>query len=89
MNEQRGVVRGNRGEETETGGPFCEMSVTPGNSNRTRFLLDKTSRAFLQSRHRARGRGRDSAAVGPTWAGFGPSLFIVFFFLFLANFKNV
>jgi hypothetical protein len=53
-----------------------------GNSEWTHFQLVKNLRPFLQSRHRARGRGRASAVTGPARAGFGPRLFIYFLFLF-------
>ena len=53
MSEQRGVVRGNRGEETETGGPFCEVSATPENSAYAHFRLAGTPSPFAENSQRA------------------------------------
>jgi hypothetical protein len=38
---------------------------------------------------RARARGRGSAGSGPTWAGFGPTLFICFSFSFIPRAKTI
>jgi hypothetical protein len=84
----RAVVRGIRGEEIEDGGHFCNWSVAQWNSKQTYFDLVNKPRASVQS-YRRRARGRISAVVGPTWADFGPSLFIVFLFLFLVSFINL
>jgi hypothetical protein len=63
------------------------VSVTVLNSERARSLLDKNARVSVQVGQRVRGRA--SAGSGPTWAGFGPVLFICFSFSFISRAKTI
>jgi hypothetical protein len=76
-----------RCEEIEVGGLLCKLSATVLNSERARSLLDKNARVSVQVCQRARGRA--SAGSGPTWAGFGPVLFICFSFSFISRAKTI
>ena len=83
MNEQRAVVGGIRGEEIETGGPFCEVSATPENSVYAHFRLARNPRPFLQNRQGAGARGHLSALAGPP--GLDSAQYCSSVFLFLLS----
>jgi hypothetical protein len=65
------------------------MSVTPQNSARVSSVFIHGARVVCAKSPWSCARGRISDVVGPTWADFGPRLFINFLFLLLASFGNL
>jgi hypothetical protein len=65
MNGERAVTREVFGEEIESRGHFCEVSVTPENSAYTHFRLARTPRILLQRCQSARAWARFLSGVGP------------------------
>jgi hypothetical protein len=63
--------------------------VTLLNNERTRSLLDKNARAFLQSRQGAGARARFLPLDWAAWAETSPILFSLFLFLFQQSFGNL
>jgi hypothetical protein len=76
------------GEEIELGGCFCKLSVTRGIVLRPRFELFKTT-GSIRKVSTAGVRGALQPVDGPTWASYGPELFIVFSFSFSTRAKEI
>jgi hypothetical protein len=70
------------------GGLSANVSDSPKQCSDPALSYSVSQGLFCKTRS-AGARWRVSALVGPTWADFGPSLFIVFLFLFLAGFGNL
>jgi hypothetical protein len=84
----RAVARDLSGEEIEVGGPLCELSVTHSNSAANPVLVSQNTRDFSAKSTVRACAGAFSPIVGPTWADFGPELFISFIFPFLLELKK-
>jgi hypothetical protein len=67
-------------------GSFCDVSVTPLNSERARSLLDKDARVSAQNRGRA---GAHCPGLGPSGPEPAQFYLILFLFLFQQSFINM
>jgi hypothetical protein len=85
---ERAMARGLSGEETEVEGPLCKLSATHSNSAANPVLVSQNTRGLSAYSTARACAGTFPPVVGPTWAGFGPDLFISFLFPFLPELKK-
>jgi hypothetical protein len=86
--DERAVAMVRFGEETEVRGVLCKCQRDSEIVLRVLYWLFKSPRVSAQIVQRGRARARFSVR-GLAWAGFSPSLFIIFPFLFLPGLGNL